>query len=387
MNKQKKEGKIKGDILKEGQKNNKKYNVLVINAGSFSLKYSIFSGLTLKKSGKFENLKDIKDYVISLKKIYYEISNDLTDIKDIDLIIHRVVHGGNLKKPCLINKKIKEKIKKFSDFAPLHNPIQLKIIEESERLFPNKKQYVIFDTMFFLNLPNIAKIYAIPAKISKKYDIRKYGFHGLSHENVSKEFNGKTIICHLGSGASISAIIDKKPIEISMGLTPLEGVVMGTRSGSIDPGIIFFLEKKGYDSEKILNKESGLFGISGYKDFRDILKSMNKDKNSKIAYDLFLYSIIKYIGSYITIMKGLDNLIFTGAIGENVPILRKDICDYLNYLNLKLDNNKNLKNENEISDNDSKIKVFIRKSNEQKFALISVLNLINETYKNKKSLV
>ncbi len=352
----------------------KDYKIIVINAGSFSLKYSFFIGNNLIKEEKFDKLKNEKDYVFSLKRIF-------ENIKEFDFIIHRVVHGGNLKNPCLINKKVKKEIKNFSEFAPLHNLIQLKIIEESQNLFKNKRQYAVFDSMFFYNLPEISKIYAIPLKITKKYGIRRYGFHGLSHSSISRNIKGKTITCHLGSGVSLSAIIDGKPIDTSMGLTPLEGVMMGTRSGSIDPGIIFFLEKRKYNVEKILNEDSGLKGISNYRDFRDILKNIEKDKNCKLAYDLFVYSIVKFIGSYISIMKGLDNLVFTGSIGENVPKLREDVCKYFSYINLNLDKKNNNQNKELISSKYSKIKVFVKKSEEEKEALNEVLKLLDKKEK------
>ncbi len=352
----------------------KDYKIIVINAGSFSLKCSFFIGKDLIKEKKFDKLKNEEDYISSLNKIFEEI-------KDFDFIIHRVVHGGNLKRACLINEKVKERIKKFSEFAPFHNKVQLKLIEISQNLFKDKKQYAVFDSMFFSELPEISKVYAIPLEITKKYKIRRYGFHGLSHSSISKGLKGKTITCHIGSGVSISAIINEKPIDTSMGLTPLEGVIMGTRSGSIDPGIIFFLEKRKYNVEKILNEDSGLKGISNYRDFRDILKNIEKDKNCKLAYDLFVYSIVKFIGSYISIMKGLDNLVFTGSIGENVPKLREDVCKYFSYINLNLDKKNNNQNKELISSKYSKIKVFVKKSEEEKEALNEVLKLLDKKEK------
>ncbi len=337
-----------------------KKKILVFNVGSSSIKYSLFEKTKKIESGRYERLKKKEDYKKAIKKLLEKLQN-----KKIDLIAHRIVHGGELKKPSKINKNVKEKIKKFSKFAPLHNPHQLRVLEliEKESKIP---QYALFDTMFFSELPEVSKIYAIPKEISKKYNIRRYGFHGLSHSFVSKKLKGKTITCHLGSGASITAIKNSKPVDTSMGLTPLEGLVMGTRSGTIDPGLITFLEKKGYKTEELLTFKSGLKGISGYSDFRDILSTMNKNKDSKLAYDLFVYSIIKYIGSYVAILNGLDNLVFTASIGENVPKLRQDICDNLKFIGIKINKQKNKNNEKIISENNSKVKVQIIKTDEEK---------------------
>ena len=289
--------------------------ILVFNVGSSSIKYSLFENINLVSSGEFEKLKTKEDYKKAVQNIFKKFKE-----KDIDIIAHRVVHGGDLRKTSKITKEVKEKIKKFSEFAPLHNPKQLIVIELCE--IYKKPQYAIFDTMFFSNISNISKIYPIPKEITKKYEIKRYGFHGLSHESSSKGLKGKTIICHLGSGSSISAIKEGKAIDTSMGLTPLEGVMMGTRSGSIDPGIIFLLQKRGYNAEDILTNKSGLKGISGFDDFRYILSRMNKDKDCKLAYDLFIYSIVKSIGSYIAILNGLNNLVFTAKIGENIVVRR-----------------------------------------------------------------
>jgi acetate kinase len=344
-------------------------NILVFNVGSSSIKYNLFENSNLIKFGSYERLKSKEDY----EKAVQDIFKKSEDVK-IDTIAHRVVHGGELKQTFKITKEIKEKINKFSEFAPLHDPNQLRVIELCEKY--KKPQYAVFDTMFFSNLPNIAKIYAIPKEITEKHKIRRYGFHGLSHKYVSRGLKGKTITCHLGSGSSISAIKDSKAIDTSMGLTPLEGIMMGTRSGSIDPGIIFFLQKKGYDVQDILTNKSGLKGISGYNDFRDILSKMNKDKDCKLAYDLFVYQIIKAIGSYVTALNGLNNLVFTGRIGENVPKLREDVCKHLQFIGLSIDKNKNKLNSEIISSKDSKVKVYTRKSNEEKMIAEEVLKIL-----------
>lgn len=348
----------------------KNKQILVFNVGSSSIKYSLFRNLKKINSGNKERLKTKEDY----KKAVIEILEKFKGER-INLIAHRVVHGGDLNKPSKINKEIKKKIKNFSEFAPLHNPKQLMVIELIEK---NSKipQYALFDTMFFSNLPEVSKNYAIPKQLTEKLNIRRYGFHGFSHHYVSKGLKGKTITCHLGSGSSISAIINGKPIDTSMGLTPLEGLIMGTRSGDIDPGIILYLEKKGYNANEILNKKSGLKGICGHNDFRDILKKMNKNKDCKLAYDMFVYRIIKIIGSYIAAINGLDNLVFTAAIGENVPGLRRDICNQLKFMRIKLNEKKNKLNSEIISSITSKVKVFVKKTNEEKMIVEEVLKIL-----------
>lgn len=230
--------------------------------------------------------------------------------------------------------------------------------------------------MFFSDIPEVARIYPISKKITERYKIRRYGFHGLSHKNVSRNLKGKTIVCHLGSGSSISAILDEKAIEISMGFTPLEGIMMRTRSGTIDPGIIFFLEKRGKNIRKLLEEDSGFLGLTGFDDFRDILLHLKKSKKCLFAYNLFVYQIAKTIGSYIAILNGLDNLVFTAKIGENVPKLRKDVCDYLSFMNIQLDKEKNRLNYETISSRKSRVNVFVRKTDEEKTAVEEVLKVL-----------
>lgn len=343
--------------------------ILVFNVGSSSIKYSLFENLNLLESGEYEKLKSNEDYKKAVQNIFKKFEN-----KRIDILAHRVVHGGELKKTSKITKEVKDKIKEFSEFAPLHNPKQLIVIEMCEKY--NKQQYAVFDTLFFENLPDIAKIYAIPKEITKKYKIERYGFHGLSDKSVSKDLKGKTIVCHLGSGSSISAIKNGKAIDTTMGLTPLEGIMMGTRSGSIDPGIIFFLSKKGYNTEDILTNKSGLKGVGGYEDFRDIRAKMNKNKDCKLAYDLLIYQIAKTIGSYVSALNGLNNLVFTAKIGENVPRLREDVCKHFEFMGLSIDKNKNNSNANFISSKNSKIKVYVKESNEERIIIEEVLKIL-----------
>ncbi|MEK6875576.1 MAG: acetate/propionate family kinase [Nanoarchaeota archaeon] len=345
--------------------------ILVFNVGSSTIKFSLFENREKILEGKYEKLKSKEDY----EKSFEKISNELSKKVGFDIIAHRVVHGGNMKSPVKIDKKVKEKIRDFSKFAPLHNSRELMIINLAEKF--KKPQFAVFDTSFFIKLPEITKLYPIPKELSKKYHIRKYGFHGLSHESVSRGLKGKTITCHLGRGASMTAIKNNKPIDTSMGLTPLEGLMMCTRSGDLDPGIVLFLEKKGYDTDKILNIKSGIKGITNqkYSDFRDILKNI-KNKEAKLAYDMFVYRIIKYIGAYTAVLDGLNNLIFTGAIGENAPRLRRDICEHLDFLGIKLDKNKNEKNKGLISSSSSKVKIYVKSANEDEIIIREVLKII-----------
>jgi len=343
--------------------------ILVLNVGSSSVKYSLFEKSNLIESRNYEELKTKEDYKKSVEKIFEKLKE-----RKIDLVIHRVVHGGNLKKPSKINEEVKEKIGKFSELAPLHNSKELMVIKLCEHY--KKPQYAVFDTLFFSDIPQVAQIYAIPKTITEKYKIRRYGFHGLSHKSVSRGLKGKTITCHLGSGASISAILNGKPLDTSMGFTTSEGLMMGTRSGTIDPGIIFFLQKQGYNTKELLTEQSGLKGICGYSDFREIRKRMKNNKDCKLAYDLFVYQIVKIIGSYIAALNGLDNLVFTAKIGENVARLRNDVCNHLSFLGVKLDQKKNNLNSEVISSSKSKVKVFVRKTNEEKIAVEEVLKII-----------
>ncbi|MCK9595706.1 acetate/propionate family kinase [Candidatus Pacearchaeota archaeon] len=347
----------------------KKRKILVFNVGSSSVKYNLFEDAELIDSGNYAGLKKRGDYIQSVREIFEKINGD-----NIDFIVHRVVHGGDLKKPTKINQDIKEIIKKFSEFAPLHNPKELMVIELCEKY--KKPQYAVFDTLFFLELPEVARTYAIPTSITRKYRIRRYGFHGLSHEYVSRGLKGKTITCHLGSGSSISAILNGKPIDTSMGFTPLEGLVMGTRSGTIDPGLILFLEKEGYNIKELLTEKSGLIGICNNENFKEIRSKMKENKKYKFAYDILLYSIVKMIGAYVAVLNGLDNLVFTAQIGEHAQILREDICKQLSYLGIKIDKKKNDNNSEIISLKDSKVKVYVKRTNEEKIAVEEVLKLL-----------
>jgi len=318
--------------------------ILVINSGSSSIKYKLFEMPKEKliSKGIIEHIGEkgskIKDHYTGLKII-------LSKIKEISAVGHRVVHGAeNFKKPILINYSVIQKIKQCSTIAPLHNPANLAGILACKKLLPKVKQVAVFDTAFHQTIPKYAYIYGLPYKYYKKWGIRKYGFHGTSHEYVAQEaarklkkpIKGlKIITCHLGNGASITAIDKGKSIDTSMGFTPLEGLLMGTRCGDIDPALITYIMRKEKlkisQIDDILNKESGLKGVSGISNDMRILEEEAKKGNqrAKLAIDIFIYRIKKYIGAYLAILQGVDAIVFTAGIGENQKRIRKKICQGL----------------------------------------------------------
>jgi acetate kinase len=329
--------------------------ILTINSGSSSLKFKLFdqkfkelqAGIVEQIGGQsfcdFDGKKTvvkIKNHQEAITAIFLFFKSKEIDLAAIKKVGHRYVHGGDMHyKPLLATSKSIKDLEKLNDLAPLHNPHNLAGIKAVIRLLPKAKNYACFDTAFFHDLPDRTKYYPLPIKLTEKFNIRRYGFHGLSHqysaENSAKRLNKKLsqlnlIICHLGSGCSISAIQKGKPIDISMGFTPLEGLMMATRSGDIDPAIIFYLNKKGYKLsaiEKMLNFESGFFGVSGFKDMRDILAS-NK-KQAKLALDMFVYRVRKYIGAYFAVLGKADAIVFTAGIGERSAKVRKLIAQGL----------------------------------------------------------
>lgn len=312
--------------------------ILILNVGSSSIKYSVynifFSKLIL--NGKFERLKDKKDFddsITNLKSIL-----ESKKIK-IDMIGHRIVHGGRFTKPRLLCNRFIENLKRIESLAPLHDIPEINVIE-SCKIF-NVRQYAVFDTDFHTTIPEKAAIYGLPYSYYKK-GIKRYGFHGISHKYVidylrnNKLMKNKIIICHIGNGITVSAVKNGKSIDTSMGFTPLEGIIMGTRSGSLDPSIIFYLYKNNSINEikEILNYKSGLLGISGISnDIRDLIKS--NSPRARLAIDVLCYQISKYIGSYIAALNGLDLLVFTGGIGENVPLIRNKILANFKFIKFK----------------------------------------------------
>lgn len=315
--------------------------ILVINCGSSSIKYKVFlfpQKICLSK-GLLEHIGErdssVKDHYSGLKLI-------LEKIEKVSAVGHRVVHGAEaFKQPVVINEKVIRGIKGCSQIAPLHNPANLAGILACKRLIPEVPQVAVFDTAFHQTLPEYAYIYGLPYQYYKKYGIRKYGFHGTSHNYVALACASrlrkplrrlKIITCHLGNGCSISAVKYGKSIDTSMGFTPLEGLVMGTRCGDIDPALVTFIMQKERCGigriEQLLNKESGLLGISGISNDMRVVEHRARlgDERCQLAIDVFVYRIKKYIGSYIAVMGGCDALVFTGGIGENQIFIRKKIC-------------------------------------------------------------
>lgn len=315
--------------------------ILVINSGSSSIKYKLFDMPAEGNSihGVIEHIGEkgsrIHDHYEGLKLV-------LGKIKDVNAVGHRVVHGAEkFKKPILIDPSVIRKIRQCCLLAPLHNPANLTGILACKKLLPGVKQVAVFDTAFHQTLPDYAYIYGLPYEYYKKYGIRKYGFHGTSHEYVAHEAARrldkpinklKIITCHLGNGCSIAAIENGKSIDTSMGFTPLEGLLMGTRCGDIDPALVtYIMQKKKIniaEVENILNKSSGLKGISGISNDMRILEKKARENNqrARLALDIFIYRIKKYIGAYMAIMAGCDSLVFTGGIGENQAGVRDAVC-------------------------------------------------------------
>ncbi|MDD5645181.1 MAG: acetate kinase [bacterium] len=377
-------------------------NILVINAGSSSLKFSIFDmdenrvlaegiierigqdGTTCryKKSGADEIKETVEgnDYKSALnemvKFLLHEEYGVVRSKSEIQAIGHRVVHGGEfISKPVLIDQEIKRVIKNCFELAPLHNPPNFMGIIACEEIFAGIRQVGIFDTAFHQSIPKQAFLYGLPIEFYEHEGIRRYGFHGTSHryvtdkcaELLSEEKDSVNIIsAHLGNGCSITAVKSGKSVDTSMGFTPLEGLVMGTRCGDIDPAIVFHLmEHKGYSRDEIdrlLNKKSGLLGLAeiGTSDIRDILKAIeNGNKKAEIALDVFCYRIKKYIGAYTAVVGDVQALIFTAGIGENVPVVREKVCIGLEPLGYKLDFEKNRNNETLISTDKSRSKIMV----------------------------
>ena len=283
-------------------------------------------------------------------------------------------------KTIKITKSSLKQIEKFKEFAPLHQQAEIDVIKSCEKYFKNIPQYAIFDTSFYVDMPITSKIYALPYKYFRQ-GIKRYGFHGLSHSYISTKTNGKVISCHLGSGCSITAIKNKKPIDTSMGFTPLEGLIMGTRTGDLDAAIIPYLMRKEKltipQINNILNKESGLKGISGISnDLRDLLAS--KNPRAKLAIDAYIYRIVKYIGSYVAAMGGVDTIVFTAGTGYQNSYIRNKILKYLTYLNIDINQKKNKNNELVISTKKSKVKIMVIETNEE-------LTIVNEILKIKNN--
>lgn len=380
--------------------------VLILNSGSSSLKFQLFSmpqeaivcSGVIERIGfndaifKYKTEKDaielesqILNHKVGLKLVAQYLLDAVIGVikspEDIAIVGHRVVHGGiHFSDTTEITDAVKEKIKTLSSLAPLHNPANLEGIVVAEDIFPNAKQIAVFDTAFLQTIPEVAYKYAIPNELLTEHHIRLYGFHGTSHKYVSEKaisFLGKTaskiITIHLGNGCSMTAVKNGKSVDHSMGFSPLGGLIMGTRSGDIDPSIIFHLKNTlGYslkDINTLLNKKSGMLGLTGYSDLRDIEIMASKGNTDCIlALQMNAYRIKKYIGSYAAILNGLDAIVFTAGIGENSKYMRKLICEDLDFLGIQLDSEKNnadLRTIRAINTNDSKAKILVVPTNEE----------------------
>ena len=383
--------------------------ILVLNSGSSSIKYQLFNMENEKVLIKgvverigiddafleFENEEgeefkiesEIPDHSKGIELVIDSLLDDengvLNSMNEIKAVGHRVVHGGEkFSNSTLINDEVIEQMEEVSDLAPLHNPPNLAGIKVCKDMMPETPQVGVFDTAFHQSMPEEAYMYAIPYEYYEKHGIRRYGFHGTSHKFVAKKAaellekdqeDAKVITCHLGNGASLAAVDGGESVDTSMGLTPLEGLVMGTRSGDIDPAIIpFLMKKEGLDADEvdnILNKKSGLLGVSGVSnDSRDIKEAAkNGNERAELARKLFNYRVKKYIGAYAAAMGGVDAIVFTAGIGENAKDIRKGIMEDMEFLGIKIDDKANdVRGETkEISTKDSNVKVFTIPTNEE----------------------
>ncbi len=396
--------------------------ILIINAGSSSLKYQLIdmqdesviakglcerigiegSKLTHKygEDGKFEQTSAMPTHTDAMAVVMDALMSKehgvIESIDEIGAVGHRVLHGGmEFTASCIINDDVIAAIKRCIPLGPLHNPANLMGIEACQQVMPNTPMVAVFDTAFHQTMPKEAYLYGVPMEYYEKYQIRRYGFHGTSHRFVSAraievlgaENAHKVIVCHLGNGSSLSACVDGKCVDTSMGLTPLEGVLMGTRSGSLDPAVVECIaNNEGLtvtETLNILNKKSGLLGISGASsDMRDVWKSAESgNENAKVALDMWAYGIRKYIGSYAAAMGGLDAIIFTAGIGENDGPGRAMICEGLEFLGVELDEQVNIatrSKEQKISTENSKVQVWVLPTNEELAIARDTLELVSK---------
>ena len=395
--------------------------ILVLNCGSSSIKYALYNmdDKSVMTSGGAERvgldgafvkvkmpdgtkktiMHDIPEHTEGVKFIFSLLTDPeigvIKSLDEIDAVGHRMVHGGEkFNKSVLLDDEVLKTFKECIDLAPLHNPANLKGVEAVSELMPGLPQVGVFDTAFHQTMPAHSYLYAIPYELYKKYGVRRYGFHGTSHRYVSQrvcDFLGvkyedkKIITCHIGNGGSIAAVQNGKCVDTSMGLTPLEGLMMGTRSGDIDAGAVTFLEKKlGLDADgmsNMLNKKSGVLGITGISsDMREIEAAIEKgDEMAKTALDMYNYRIKKYIGAYAAAMGGCDIIVFTAGVGENQYQTRQDACVGLEYMGVKLDveKNKTIRGEEAvISTPDSKVTVCVIPTDEELMIATDTMNLL-----------
>ncbi len=391
--------------------------ILVLNSGSSSIKFQLFempgnhvlaAGVLeqigepaghakVQAAGKiFEETLAIADHHQGLEtlELMLKKSGTISDLQDLDAVGHRVVHGGEaFHEPTLIDDRVITAIEALNPLAPLHNPANLEGIQTMRQKAPDLKQVAVFDTAFHQTMPKSAYLYALPHELYEKHHIRRYGFHGTSHYFVAKKTASylnqpldqlNIITLHLGNGASASAIREGKSIDTSMGMTPLEGLVMGTRSGDIDPGILFFLARQNnlqiQDLDTLLNKKSGLKGLCGVNDMREIISLAEKgDTQAGLALDIFCYRIKKYIGAYTAVLGRLDALVFTGGIGEHNAKIRRMICEGLQILGLEIDQNGKSEDKGvrEISSQNSMVKTLVIATNEELEIASQTFELLN----------
>ena len=383
-------------------------NVLVINCGSSSLKYQLINSdtedvlakglcerigidgrLVYQKAGCDKEITEaaMPTHKEAIQMVLDALVNEKTgavkSLSEVNAVGHRIVHGGEkFASSVIITDEVLDAVAECNDLAPLHNPANLIGINACKELMPGVPMVAVFDTAFHQTMPQKAYLYGLPYEYYEKYKVRRYGFHGTSHSFVSKEIasflgmdldHSKIIVCHLGNGASISAVKDGKCVDTSMGLTPLEGLIMGTRSGDIDPAIMEYIAKKeNLDIAgvmNVLNKKSGVEGISGLSsDFRDLVDGMNSgNKRAEAAVEVFCYRVAKYVGAYVAAMNGVDAIAFTAGIGENAGLVREKVCEYLGYLGIAIDKEENAKRGDNvvISTADSKVKVAVIPTNEE----------------------
>ena len=394
--------------------------ILVLNCGSSSIKYALYnmddqsvmtSGgaervgmdgafvkVKLANGEKKQIMHDIPEHTEGVKFIFSLLTDPeigvIKSLDEIDAVGHRMVHGGEkFNKSVVLNDEVLKAFEAVSDLAPLHNPANLKGVRAVSELMPGLPQVGVFDTAFHQTMPKKAFMYAIPYELYKEYGVRRYGFHGTSHRYVSQrvcDFLGvspigkRIITCHIGNGGSISAVVDGKCVDTTMGLTPLEGVMMGTRSGDIDGGAITFLEKKlNLDADgmsNLLNKKSGVLGITGKSsDMRDVENAANAgDERAQLALDMYFYRIKKYIGAYAAAMGGVDIIVFTAGVGENQIGMREAVCNGLEFLGVKFDAKKNNVRGDEaiISADDSKVTVTVIPTDEELMIATDTMNLL-----------
>lgn len=400
--------------------------VLVLNSGSSSLKYQLIDseneevlakgiaeriGLAEGKlrhsvNGRndVEITKDMADHEAAMDLVFAMLTDPevgaVSAIEEISAVGHRVVHGGEqFREPTMVTEEILTEIDKVSELAPLHNPPNLAGIRACRRLMPGVPQVAVFDTAFHATMPKHAYIYALPYELYEQRRVRRYGFHGTSHKYVSGRATRllqaegydpeslKVITCHLGNGCSMTAIVGGRVVDTSMGMTPAEGLVMGTRSGDVDPAILLYLERNlnwtAEDVDDLINKKSGLLGVSGYSsDMRDIEDGVaTGNERAALALDIFCYRVRKYIGAYAAAMGGLDAVVFTGGIGENCPNVRARICRGLGFLGLELDPEENKIRSSEdrnISRRECRARILIIPTNEERMIARETSQLVGE---------